>query len=128
VRPVKQGVANEAADDTHRDVEEACGSRERGRLGHAPGQPRRIVRVSYDPVSETLARQAPVALPELTTVIERYESLALADLQRMREECEERFRSWARDPANAARPLSEAPDYLDRIALDSLLERRMFVE
>jgi len=128
VRPVEKGVADEAADDADWDVEEPRRGREGRRCGDATGQPRRIVRVSYDPISEPLARQAPVALPELTAVMERYESLPLADLQRLRDECEERFRSWARDPANAGRPLSEAPDYLDRIALDSLLERRMFVE
>jgi len=33
-----------------------------------------------------------------------------------------------RDPANEGRPISDAPDYLDRIALDSLLERRTWAE
>jgi phage terminase small subunit len=33
-----------------------------------------------------------------------------------------------REPANSGRPISEAPDYLDRIALDSLIERRMWSE
>jgi len=84
--------------------------------------------VSDEPLSDKLDRQAPVALPLLTEVIRRYEGLPLEDLTRRRQECEDGFRKWARDPENAERPISEAPDYLDRIALDSLLERRMFVE
>lgn len=84
--------------------------------------------MTHDSLSDKLSRQAPVALPLLTATIQRYEGLSLADLARRRQECEEGFRSWARNPENAGRPISEAPDYLDRIALDSLLERRMFVE
>jgi hypothetical protein len=84
--------------------------------------------MSNDSVSGRLAQKAPVALPQLTDLIEKYESLPLADITRRRSEVEEGFRAWARDPANAGRPISEAPDYLDRIALDSLLERWMFSE
>jgi len=57
-----------------------------------------------------------------------YEHLGLVELQRAFAECEERFKAWVREPANAGRPITEAPDYLDRIALDSLLERRTWWE
>jgi hypothetical protein len=84
--------------------------------------------VTHDSVSQKLAQQAPVALPLLTDLIERYEKLSLSDLTQRRADCEKGFQAWARDAENAGRPISEAPDYLDRIALDSLLERWMFAE
>lgn len=79
-------------------------------------------------MSETLSRIAPIAQPGLVEAFARFESLGLVELQRAREACEERFRAWVRDPANRGRPISEAPDYLDRIALDALLERRLWWE
>ena len=84
--------------------------------------------MTHDSLSDRLTQQAPVALPRLTELIERYEGLSLDDITRRRAECEEGFRAWTRDPENAGRPISDAPDYLDRIALDSLLERWMFSE
>jgi hypothetical protein len=83
--------------------------------------------VAYDPVSRKLADVAPVA-PELLEVFERYESLTLLELRAGFEEADRRFQEWVRDPANEGRPIAEAPDYLDRIALDSLLERRTWAE
>lgn len=83
--------------------------------------------MAYDPVSRKLAGVAPVA-PELIAAFARFEGLTLSELQTAFEESDARFRAWVRDPANEGRPIAEAPDYLDRIALDSLLERRTWAE
>jgi hypothetical protein len=87
----------------------------------------KLVFVAYDPVSRKLASAAPMA-PELVDAFARFEGLTLAELQTRFDEAQARFRAWVEDPANAGRPISEAPDYLDRIALDSLLERRTWAE
>ncbi len=83
--------------------------------------------MAYDPVSRKLADVAPVA-PELLEVFERYEGLSLLELREGFTQADRRFQEWVRDPVNEGRPISEAPDYLDRIALDSLLERRTWAE
>jgi hypothetical protein len=94
-----------------------------------PGGGRRRMRlVAYDPVSRKLSAVAPIADARLIQAFARFEGLTLTELQERFGEAEERFRAWVRDPANAGRPISEAPDYLDRIALDSLLERRTWAE
>jgi hypothetical protein len=87
----------------------------------------KLLLVAYDPVSRKLAAVAPMA-PDLVAAFARFEGLTLTELQERFDEAQARFRAWAEDPANAGRPLSEAPDYLDRIALDSLLERRTWAE
>jgi hypothetical protein len=84
--------------------------------------------VAYDPVSRKLAAAAPVALPALAEALARYEGLGLTELRAAFEACEARFREWVERPENGGRPISEAPDYVDRIALDSLLERRTWWE
>jgi len=84
--------------------------------------------VAYDPVSRKLTAAAPIASAELVEAFARFEGLTLPELSVAFESCEARFRAWVGDPANAGRPIGEAPDYVDRIALDSLLERRMWNE
>jgi hypothetical protein len=88
----------------------------------------RIRAMVYDPLSDKLRRTAPVAMPELLERFDHFQGLDLAGLQAEFAACEARFRAWVEDSANAGRPISEAPDYLDRIALDSLIERRMWAE
>jgi len=83
--------------------------------------------VAYDPVSRKLSDVAPVA-PELVDAFAKHEGLTLLQLRAGFEAADERFKAWVRDPVNEGRPISEAPDYLDRIALDSLLERRTWAE
>ena len=87
----------------------------------------RIVGVAYDPVSRKLSAVAPVAT-ELVEAFQRFEGLTLTQLQAQFDAADGRFKDWVRDPANEGRPISDAPDYLDRIALDSLLERRTWAE
>jgi hypothetical protein len=84
--------------------------------------------VAYDPVSQKLPAAAPIAQPELLEAFARFEHLTLMELQEAFDACEARFRAWVEAPENAGRPIREAPDYLDRIALDSLLERRTWTE
>jgi hypothetical protein len=127
-RAIEERVTHKSPDGAHGNVEVGQRRRQGMRRRDAPGNEAKIGRMTHDAISRKLAQQAPIALPKLTAVIERYEALSLADLTRRRAECEEGFRAWARDPKNAGSPISEAPDYLDRIALDSLLERRMFAE
>ena len=95
---------------------------------HRRRDPRRIVCVSYDPLSDKLREAAPTAMPELLELFASFEGLTLGELEEAFAACEQRFRDWVQDPANAGRPISESPDYLDRIALDSLIERRMWSE
>lgn len=78
-------------------------------------------------VSRRLADIAPIA-PELVEAFARYEDLPYAELQARFEEHTALFRAWVEDPANADRPISEWPGYLDRIALDALIERRTWME
>ena len=95
---------------------------------HRGRDPRRIVRVSYDPLSRKLREAAPVAMPELLHLLAQFEDMTLVELEKAFAACEQRFRDWVQEPANTGRPISESPDYLDRIALDSLIERRMWWE
>jgi hypothetical protein len=83
--------------------------------------------VTDEPVSRLLAGIAPVA-PELIEAFARFEHLPYAELQQRFEEHTDRFRAWVEDPANEGRPISEWPGYLDRIALDALIERRTWME
>lgn len=95
--------------------------------GQPLASPSKIVLVAYDPVSRKLSSVAPMA-PELVEAFARFEGLTLSELQARFDEAQTRFRAWVEDPVNAGRPICEAPDYLDRIALDSLLERRTWAE
>ena len=90
------------------------------------GRPK-IRLVAYDPVSRKLAAVAPMD-PALVEAFARFEGLTLTELQERFDAAQARFRAWVEDPVNAGRPIAEAPDYLDRIALDSLLERRTWAE
>lgn len=95
---------------------------------HRGRHPRRIVGVSYDPLSNKLREAAPVAMPDLLDLFAKFEGMTLVELQEAFAACEQRFRDWVQEPVNAGRAISESPDYLDRIALDSLIERRMWWE
>lgn len=86
----------------------------------------RIHHVTYDPLSDKLRQTTNVAMPELLERFKVFEGLSLMELTEAFEACEARFREWVL--ANPDRPISEAPDYVDRIALDSLRERRTWWE
>ncbi|HMM48263.1 MAG TPA: hypothetical protein PKE32_01425 [Miltoncostaeaceae bacterium] len=78
-------------------------------------------------VSRRLAEIAPVA-PELVEAFARFEDLSYTELHRRFEEHTARLREWVSDPENEGRPISEWSGYLDRIALDALIEQRTWVE
>lgn len=84
--------------------------------------------MAYDPVSQKLPASAPIAQPELLALFARFEHLSLMELHAALEGAEARFRAWVEHPDNAGRPIREAPAYLERIALDSLRERRTWAE
>lgn len=83
--------------------------------------------MSHDSVSRKLSEVAPVA-PELTAAFERWEHLSYAELNAQFADHTARFRQWVETPGNETRPISEWPGYLDRIALDALIERRTWME
>lgn len=83
--------------------------------------------MSHDPLARKLSDVAPVA-PELMQAFERFEHLSYQELNEQFAAHTERFRTWVEDPANEGRPIAEWPGYLDRIALDALIERRTWME
>lgn len=79
-------------------------------------------------MSGNLAASAPIALDGLTDAIARWEGSSLDELRAASERIKDEFRAWIDDPANTGRPISDAPVYLDRMAVEVLIERRYFSE
>ena len=71
---------------------------------------------------------APIALDGLADAIARWEGCSLDELREASDRIRSQFRTWIDDPANADRPISDAPIYLDRMAVEVLIERRYFTE
>lgn len=69
-----------------------------------------------------------MALDGLAEAIARWEGRSLDELQRASDRMRADVRSWAEDPTNAERPISDSPVYLDRMAVEVLIERRFFTE
>lgn len=84
--------------------------------------------MSRDPVSANLPRSAPIADADLLGALARYEELTVTELQAALTATEAELRRWASAPENAGRPIAQFPAQLDRIAIDTLLERRMWAE
>lgn len=83
---------------------------------------------SYDPLSEKLPSRAPVAEPRLAEALKRFESLTVPELEDAFARNDAAFKAWVQEPGNAERPINEFPGYVDRIAIDSLIERRTWME
>lgn len=83
---------------------------------------------SYDPLSKKLATQAPIATAGLTEALERYEALTVPELEAAFQRNTEEFKRWVQAEGNRGRPISDFPGYTDRIAIDSLIERRTWME
>lgn len=81
-----------------------------------------------DHLARDLAASAPIALDGLADALAHWEALPLDDLRAQSDRVTAQFRAWVNDPANRARAISEAPVYLDRMAIEVLLERRYFRE
>jgi len=79
-------------------------------------------------VSGNLAASAPIALDGLAAAIARWEGSSLDELHAASERIKVEFRAWLDDPASDGRPISDAPVYLDRMAVEVLIERRYFSE
>lgn len=79
-------------------------------------------------MASNLSASAPVALDGLAEAIARWEGRSLDELHGASEDIRAQVRRWAEDPANAERPISESPVYLDRMAVEVLIERRYFTE
>jgi len=84
--------------------------------------------VSWDPLSEKLSENSPLRNPALVGAFARYEQLTIAELDAAWDEVNIAFREWVERPANAGKPIQDAPQYWDRIAIDSLRERRTWWE
>lgn len=74
-----------------------------------------------------LGRVAPVA-PELIEWLDRLDGIGLRELEARLAACDAQLRAWAARPENRTRPVREAPRRLERLALGTLLERRLWWE
>lgn len=84
--------------------------------------------MAWDPVSRKLSAVAPISDQRLTDAFARYEGLTLAELEEAWENVQAEFRAWVEAPENTGQPIQDAPCYVDRIAIDSLRERRTWWE
>lgn len=84
--------------------------------------------VSWDPLSEKLLENSPLRNPALVAAFSRYEHLTITELDAAWNAVNADFRDWVERPDNLGRPIQEAPQYWDRIAIDSLRERRTWWE
>lgn len=79
-------------------------------------------------LSERLLAVSPLRNPEMIAAFERYELLGIPELDAAWERVNAAFRRWVEEPENTMRPIREAPQYWDRIAIGSLQERRTWWE
>lgn len=79
-------------------------------------------------MADNLSASAPIALDGLQEAIAKWEGCSLDQLREASDRIRDEVREWASDPANAERPISDAPVYLDRMAVEVLIERRYFTE
>jgi len=84
--------------------------------------------VSWDPLSEKLVEHSPLRNPELVAAFARYEHLTITELDGAWDQINVAFREWIDLPGNVGKPIQDAPQYWDRIAIDSLRERRTWWE
>lgn len=79
-------------------------------------------------LSERLIAVSPLRNPAMIAAFERYEVLGIPELDTAWDLVNAEFRLWVETPENAGRPIREAPQYWDRIAIGSLQERRTWWE
>jgi hypothetical protein len=79
--------------------------------------------VSGDPLSTRLLASSPLRDPIAIAAFERYEDLRISELDSAWEQLNAEFRIWVEAPENVGRPIQDAPQYWDRIAIGSLQER-----
>jgi hypothetical protein len=124
----EERIAHDPADDadlTRQERPQPCKQRMGQELVWEMGT---IHVVSWDPLSEKLIENSPLRNPELVAAFSRYEHLTIAELDVAWDEVNVAFRDWVEQPEHAGRPIQQAPQYWDRIAIDSLRERRTWWE
>ena len=126
-RAIQQRISDRPSNQAHARVEGRQRGRE-SRVREHPIEEPRILHVSYDPLSEKLPAQAPIAEPELAEALKRYEDLTVPELEDAFARNDADFKAWVQAPGNGERPIREFPGYVDRIAIDSLIERRTWWE
>jgi hypothetical protein len=84
--------------------------------------------VSSNLLSERLLAASPMRNPAMIAAFERYELLGIPELDAAWDAVNADFRRWVEASENAARPIQEAPQYWDRIAIGTLQERRTWWE
>jgi len=126
--PPEQGVADQSTDDADlpRQVRQHTGDHRMG--SEALVEVDTIRHVSWDPLSEKLVENSPLRTPELVAAFTRHEHLTITELDGAWDQINVAFREWVEQPENAGRPIQDAPQYWDRIAIDSLRERRTWWE
>lgn len=124
----QERVTHDAADHADAAVEVGVEPREHRMRPKPICQMSTIHHVSWDPLSEKLVENSPLRTPELVAAFSRYEHLTITELDGAWDEVNVAFRAWVEEPDNRERPIREAPQYWDRIAIDSLRERRTWWE
>ncbi|MFN8124753.1 MAG: hypothetical protein U0237_20300 [Thermoleophilia bacterium] len=84
--------------------------------------------MSYDPLSQKLPMNSPLRDPALIEAFAKYEHLTVPELEDAWMRVNDEFRAWVDAPENQGRRFQDAPQYNDRIAIDSLRERRTWWE
>lgn len=128
VLPLKQRVAHHTADHADPSIDVRQEPDEHRMRPEAVCEMSTIHHVSWDPLSEKLVENSPLRNPELVTAFSRYEHLTITELDGAWDEINIAFRAWIEQPGNAGKPIQDAPQYWDRIAIDSLRERRTWWE
>lgn len=128
VRNADQRIAHRTTDKRHQRSAVREHEAPQQRISRHPFAHRASIKPVTDHVSGNLAASAPIALDGLTDAIARWEGSSLDELRAASERIMNEFRVWIEDPANSGRPISDAPVYLDRMAVEVLIERRYFSE
>lgn len=123
----QKGIAHRTAHERHIGRPGRDDHPGKQRIAIDPIAHRATIGFMTDHVSN-LASSAPVALEGLTEALSRWEGQPLDDLRVASARISDEFRTWVEDPANAGQPISDAPVYLDRMAVEIIIERRYFTE
>jgi len=124
----EQGVADHAADDADLPRQVRPKPHQHRVSQELVCEMSTIHVVSWDPLSEKLIENSPLRNPQLVDAFSRYEQLTITELDAAWDTVNEAFRDWVERPENAGRSIQQAPQYWDRIAIDSLRERRTWWE
>ena len=128
MRHAEDGVAHRAPDEAGAGCPGRPLDARQDRIPFDARGYRASIGVVGDHVADNLNASAPIALDGLQQAIARWEGCTLDELQAESDRIRDDVRLWAEDPANAERPISDSPVYLDHMAVEVLIERRYFTE